>query len=135
MTARWLLELLTTVWMPYAPKSLRSTPVPVDLFNLLTGPELLEMTETYQPEHRERLYSPTVTLSMFMKQALDVDRFCDDDLSRLDPRAVRLDGPLPRGPSQASIPIRHDSRIRRDQSRVLDARREHVALLRRVPKL
>ena len=49
MTARWLLELLITVWMPYAPKSLRSTPVPVDLFNLLTGPELLEMTETYQP--------------------------------------------------------------------------------------
>jgi hypothetical protein len=34
----------------------------VDLFNLFTGPELLEMTETYQPEHRERLYPPTVTL-------------------------------------------------------------------------
>jgi hypothetical protein len=50
----------------------------------------------------------------------------DDDLSRLDPRAVRLDGPLPRGPSQAPIPIRRDSRIRRDQSLVLDARREHV---------
>ena len=47
------------------------------------------------------------------------------DLSRLDPRAVRLDGPLPRGPSQAPIPIRRDSRIRRDQSLVLDAR-EHV---------
>jgi hypothetical protein len=48
----------------------------VDFFNLLTGPELLEMTETYQPEHRERLYPPTITLSMFMKQALEVDRSC-----------------------------------------------------------
>jgi hypothetical protein len=48
----------------------------VDLFNLLTGPELLEMTETYQPEHRERLYPPTVTLSMFMKPVLEGDRSC-----------------------------------------------------------
>ena len=41
-------------------------------------------------------------------------RTFDDDLSRLDPRAVRLDGPLPRGPGQAPIPIRRDSRIRRN---------------------
>lgn len=49
-----------------------------------------------------------------------------DDLSRLDPRAVRLDGPLPRGPGQAPVPIRRNSRIRRDQSLILDARVEHV---------
>ncbi|MHB8564302.1 MAG: transposase, partial [Acidiferrobacteraceae bacterium] len=42
----------------------------VDFFNLLTGPELLETTEPSLPEHRERLYPPTVTLSMFMRQAL-----------------------------------------------------------------
>jgi hypothetical protein len=48
----------------------------VDFFNLLTGPELLEMTEEYLPEHRERLYPPTVTLSMFMKQSLALDRSC-----------------------------------------------------------
>lgn len=48
----------------------------VDFFNLLTGPELLEMTETHLPEHRERLYPPTVALSMFMKQALEEDRSC-----------------------------------------------------------
>lgn len=48
----------------------------VDFFNLLTGPELLETTEAYLPEHRERLYPPTVTLSMFMKQALNEDRSC-----------------------------------------------------------
>ena len=48
----------------------------VDFFNLLTGPELLETTESTLPEHRERLYPPTVTLSMFMRQALDEDGSC-----------------------------------------------------------
>lgn len=48
----------------------------VDFFNVLTGPQLLEMTEAYLPEHRERLYPPTVTLSMFMKQSLQADRSC-----------------------------------------------------------
>lgn len=48
----------------------------VDFFNLLTGPELLEMTENHLPEHRERLYPPTVALSMFIKQALEEDRSC-----------------------------------------------------------
>ena len=48
----------------------------VDFFNLLTGPELLEMTESLLPEHRERLYPPTLALSMFMKQALHEDRSC-----------------------------------------------------------
>jgi hypothetical protein len=48
----------------------------VDFFNLLTGPELLEMTEAHLPEHRERLYPPTVALSMFIKQSLAPDRSC-----------------------------------------------------------
>jgi hypothetical protein len=48
----------------------------VDFFNVLTGAELLESTDSYLPEHRERLYPPTVTLSMFMKQALNEDRSC-----------------------------------------------------------
>ena len=48
----------------------------VDFFNVLTGPELLETTEAHLPEHRERLYPPTVTLSMFMKQALEQDGSC-----------------------------------------------------------
>ena len=43
---------------------------------MLTGPELLELTEAHLPEHRERLYSPTVTLSMFMMQALNEDGSC-----------------------------------------------------------
>jgi hypothetical protein len=48
----------------------------VDFFNMLTGPELLEVTDSYLPEHRERLYPPTVALSMFMKQVLAADRSC-----------------------------------------------------------
>jgi hypothetical protein len=48
----------------------------VDFFNLLTGPELLEMTDSLLPEHRERLYPPTLALSMFMGQVLDEDGSC-----------------------------------------------------------
>lgn len=48
----------------------------VEFFNLLTSPELLETTEALLPEHRERLYPPTVTLSMFMRQVLEADGSC-----------------------------------------------------------
>ncbi|MGF6633582.1 hypothetical protein OKW38_004023 [Paraburkholderia sp. MM5496-R1] len=48
----------------------------VDYFNILTSPGLLGITEAYLPEHRERLYPPTVTLSMFMRQALEEDASC-----------------------------------------------------------
>jgi len=48
----------------------------VEFFNILTSPELLETTEALLPEHRERLYPPTVTLSMFMRQVLQADGSC-----------------------------------------------------------
>lgn len=48
----------------------------VDFFNLLTGPELLAMTDALLPEHRERLYPPTLALSMFMGQVLSEDGSC-----------------------------------------------------------
>lgn len=48
----------------------------VSFFNLLTSPQLLEVTEAQLPDHRERLYPPTVTLSMFMMQALNADSSC-----------------------------------------------------------
>lgn len=47
-----------------------------DFFNLLTGPELLETTDSLMPEHRERLCPPTLALSMFMGQVLDEDGSC-----------------------------------------------------------
>ena len=48
----------------------------VDFFNVLTSPELLATTEAQLPEHRERLYPPTVALSMFMRQVLEADGSC-----------------------------------------------------------
>jgi hypothetical protein len=48
----------------------------VEFFNVLTSPELLSTTEALLPEHRERLYPPTVALSMFMRQVLEADGSC-----------------------------------------------------------
>ena len=48
----------------------------VDFFNVLTDTQLLQTTEAHLPEHRERLYPPTVTLSMFMRQVLEADGSC-----------------------------------------------------------
>ncbi len=44
--------------------------------NVLTSQVLLQATEALSPPHRERLYPPTVTLSMFVRQALDADASC-----------------------------------------------------------
>ena len=46
------------------------------LFSLLTGPRLLERVEALLPQHRERLFPPTQTLSMFVAQALSADGSC-----------------------------------------------------------
>jgi hypothetical protein len=48
----------------------------VSLFNLLTGPQLLESVEELLPDHRERLYPPTETLAMFVAQVLSADGSC-----------------------------------------------------------
>lgn len=45
-------------------------------FNLLTGPRLLDDVEKLLPTHRERLFPPTETLSMFLAQALSGDGSC-----------------------------------------------------------
>ncbi len=47
-----------------------------NIFNLLTSPELYDRIETLLPAHRERLYPPTETLSMFVAQVLSQDRSC-----------------------------------------------------------
>ena len=48
----------------------------VEFFKVLTRPALLERTEPVLPKHRERLYPPTVALSMFMHQLLEADGSC-----------------------------------------------------------
>lgn len=45
-------------------------------FNLLTSDELLSEVDSLLPEHRERLFPPTETLSMFIAQALNADSSC-----------------------------------------------------------
>ena len=52
-------------------------------FNLLTAPELLQRVESVLPEHRERLFPPTETLSMFLAQAMSVDRSCQNAVNDL----------------------------------------------------
>lgn len=45
-------------------------------FNLLTSSVLLDQVESLIPAHRERLYPPTETLSMFLGQVLASDHSC-----------------------------------------------------------
>lgn len=45
-------------------------------FNLLTGAQLFDDVEALLPEHRERLFPPTETLSMFLAQVLSPDGSC-----------------------------------------------------------
>ena len=64
-----------------------------EFFNLLTGPEFLDQVETLLPEHRERLFPPTETLSMFLAQAMSTDRSCQKAVD--DAAIKRLVGGLP----------------------------------------
>jgi hypothetical protein len=45
----------------------------VDFFNVLNGPMFLETVDALLPDHRERIYTPTVALSMFIRQTLEED--------------------------------------------------------------
>ena len=47
-------------------------------FNLLTEPALFDQVEALLPDHRERLFPPTETLSMFLAQAMNSDRSCQN---------------------------------------------------------
>lgn len=49
-----------------------------EFFNLLTSTELFDVLEQHLPEHRERRYPPTETLSMFLSQAMSADRSCQN---------------------------------------------------------
>lgn len=63
-------------------------------FNLLTSEKLLDKVESLLPDHRERLFPPTETLSMFMAQALSADRSCQKVVN--EAAVKRLAGGLPR---------------------------------------
>src|SRR5580658_9908001 len=97
----------------------------VDYFNILTSPELLDITEAHLPEHRERLYPPTVTLSMFMKQALEEDGSCQRAVNRwaaqraaegLSPQSVHTGGYCK---ARQRLPLEMAVALTRESGRVL----------------
>lgn len=47
-------------------------------FNLLTNSKLLSVVDEQLPDHRERIYPPTVTLSLFLSQAMNSDASCQN---------------------------------------------------------
>ena len=53
-----------------------------DFFNLLTSNALLSKVEALLPEHRERLFPPTETLSMFLAQTMSADRSCQNSVNQ-----------------------------------------------------
>lgn len=63
-------------------------------FNLLTSPALLDRVEELLPDHRERLFPPTETLSMFLAQVLSADRSCQQvvDHAAVQRLCARLPG-------------------------------------------
>lgn len=59
-------------------KSYQESSSSYGFFNLLTSDALLEKVEELLPDHRERVYPPTETLSMFLAQAMSADRSCQN---------------------------------------------------------
>lgn len=57
-------------------------------FDLLTDPALLEFVDSRLPTHRERLYPPTQTLSMFLAQAVSADGGCQSVVTELSMRRL-----------------------------------------------
>ena len=48
------------------------------IFNILTSEKLFNQVESLLPDHRERIFPPTETLSMFMAQVFSQDRSCQN---------------------------------------------------------
>ncbi len=99
-----------------------------DFFNVLTGPELLETIETHLPEHRERLYPPTVTLSLFLRQVLNEDGSCQRAVNGwaaqragegLSPRSIATGAYCK---ARQRLPVELMTALTRETGRVLSAR-------------
>ena len=63
-------------------------------FNQLTSDELFDKVESLLPIHRERLFPPTETLSLFLAQAISDDRSCQNAVNQS--AVTRVLGGLPR---------------------------------------
>lgn len=66
----------------------------VGVFNLITDERFFETIEAHLPDHRERIYTPTQTLAMFVAQALCDDRSCqravDEHVARCAAHGMRV---------------------------------------------
>jgi hypothetical protein len=100
----------------------------MEFFNVLTSPEMLEATEQLSPQHRERLYPPTVVLSMFMRQALEADSSCQKAVNGwaaqrvacgLKPGSTRTGGYCR---ARSRLPLSMVSGLARETGRQLHAR-------------
>lgn len=80
-----------------------------EFFNLLTGPQLFDAVEQHLPKHRERLFPPTETLSLFLSQALSEDRSCQAAVN--DTAVMRVVGGLPRCSTNTSAYCRARQRL------------------------
>ena len=54
----------------------------LEFFNLLTSDELLNEVEALLPDHRERLFPPTETLSLFLAQVMSADQSCQQTVNQ-----------------------------------------------------
>ena len=66
----------------------------LSFFNQLTSDQLFERVESLLPEHRERTFPPTETLSLFLSQAISEDRSCRNVVNQST--IARLIGGLPK---------------------------------------
>jgi len=100
----------------------------VEFFNVLTSPALLQTTESVLPGHRERLYPPTVALSMFMRQVLEADGSCQKAVNGwaaqraadgLSPYSVRTGGYCR---ARQRLPVEMVSALTRETGHLLSER-------------
>ncbi len=66
----------------------------LSFFNQLTSDQLFEHVESLLPEHRERTFPPTETLSLFLSQAISEDRSCRNVVNQTS--VARLIAGLPK---------------------------------------
>jgi hypothetical protein len=95
------------------------------MFNLLTGPQLFDRVEALLPEHRERLFPPTETLSLFLAQVLSADGSCQQVVN--DAMVKRVIGGMKPGSTdtggyckaRARLPLTMISTLACDVGRIL----------------
>lgn len=66
----------------------------LDFFNLLTSPALFEQLEAVLPEHRERLFPPAETLSLFLTQVMNSDQSCQQIVNQTAIRRITMGLPV-----------------------------------------